>query len=141
MAEDKGISIHVQAPHDLVISADAARMAQVLANLLDNSVKYSPEQGGAIEMTAEKGKNAVFISVADQGIGIPEADKARIWKRLYRGDQSRHQRGLGLGLSLVRAVVKAHRGSVTVESALGKGSTFTIRLPATSQSDEDSKKR
>jgi signal transduction histidine kinase len=141
VAEDKGMSIHVQAPHDLVISADAARMAQVLANLLDNAVKYSPEQGGAIELAAEKDENAVLISVADQGIGIPEADKTRIWKRLYRGDQSRHQRGLGLGLSLVRAVVKAHKGSITVASALGTGSTFTVRLPATSQSDDDSKGR
>ncbi len=141
VAEDKGISIRVQAPKDLIISADAARMAQVLANLLDNAIKYSPDQGREIEMTAEKNKNGVSISVADQGIGIPEADKARIWDRLYRGDQSRHQRGLGLGLSLVRAVVKAHKGSISVESAPGKGATFTIHLPATVQSENTFKRQ
>ncbi|MFZ0451743.1 MAG: ATP-binding protein [Desulfatiglandaceae bacterium] len=134
VAEDQNIDLHVSAPKHLVLRADVTRMAQVLANLLDNAIKYSPEGGGSIELGARQGKNILLISVVDQGIGIPEEDIPRIWDRLYRGDHSRHQRGLGLGLSLVRAVVKAHGGSITVESAPGKGSTFTIRLPATAQS-------
>jgi signal transduction histidine kinase len=129
VAEDKKIDLLVHAPKHLVVKADATRMAQVLANLLDNAIKYSPEGGGSIELGARKDKNTLLISVADHGIGIPEKDIPRIWDRLYRGDQSRHQRGLGLGLSLVRAVVKAHGGTVTVDSNVGKGSEFTIHLP------------
>jgi len=129
VAEDRKIDLHINAPNHLVVMADRTRMAQVLANLLDNAIKYSPEGGGAIELAARQDENTLSISIADQGIGIPEADIRRIWDRLYRGDQSRHQRGLGLGLSLVRAVVTAHGGTVTVESEVGKGSVFTIHLP------------
>jgi signal transduction histidine kinase len=81
-------------------------------------------------MAAERDTKGISLSVTDDGIGIPEEDRGRIWDRLYRGDRSRHQRGLGLGLSLVRAVVKAHGGTITVESEPDKGSRFTIRLPA-----------
>ncbi|RLB19680.1 MAG: two-component sensor histidine kinase [Deltaproteobacteria bacterium] len=138
VAEDKNITIDVQAPQDLTISADPARMAQVLANLLDNAVKYTPEGRGEIKMAAWKEKNGVTLSVKDQGTGIPEEDRSRIWDRLYRGDRSRHQRGLGLGLSLVRAVVKAHGGTITVESEPDKGSTFSIHLPLTDQQGNSS---
>ncbi len=141
VAEDQGITIRVQAPPDLNISVDPTRMAQVLANLLDNAIKYSREGGGEIVMAAEKDPEGISLSVTDNGMGIPEEEKARIWDRLYRGDRSRHQRGLGLGLSLVRAVVKAHGGSITVESEPGKGSTFSIHLPVTDQSGTISKGR
>lgn len=133
VAEDEGVTIRVQAPPDLRVSVDPTRMAQVLANILDNAIKYRREGGGEVIMTAEKDTNGISLSVTDQGIGIPEEDRTRIWDRLYRSDRSRHQRGLGLGLSLVRAVVKAHGGTVTVESEQDKGSTFTIRLPAPAQ--------
>jgi signal transduction histidine kinase len=130
VAEDEGITVRVQAPPDLTMSVDPTRMAQVLANLLDNAIKYSREGGGEIVMAAERDTKGISLSVTDNGIGIPEEDRGRIWDRLYRGDRSRHQRGLGLGLSLVRAVVKAHGGTITVESEPDKGSRFTIRLPA-----------
>jgi len=71
----------------------------------------------------------VLISVTDSGPGIPQADRERIWERLYRGDRSRSERGLGLGLSLVRAIVHAHGGTATVESEPGKGACFSVRLP------------
>ncbi|MBV8224346.1 MAG: sensor histidine kinase, partial [Verrucomicrobia bacterium] len=71
----------------------------------------------------------VEVKVKDDGIGIPLAEQPRIWDRLYRGDKSRTQRGLGLGLSLVKAVVEAHGGKVTVASAEGAGSEFTVSLP------------
>jgi signal transduction histidine kinase len=70
------------------------------------------------------------ITVADTGVGIAPEDLPRIWDRLYRGDKSRSERGLGLGLSLVKAIVQAHGGSATVESRLGQGTTFEIRLGA-----------
>ena len=89
-------------------------------------------------MAAWKEQNGVTLSVKDQGTGIPEEDRSRIWDRLYRGDRSRHQRGLGLGLSLVRAVVKAHGGTITVESEPDKGSTFSIHLPLTDQQGSSS---
>lgn len=128
VAEEAGITIRVQAPPNLTMFVDPTRMAQVLANLLDNAIKYSPA-GGNIVIAAEKTMDNILLSVTDDGIGIPEEERARIWDRLYRGDQSRHQRGLGLGLSLVQAVVEAHGGSISVKSQRDKGSTFTIRLP------------
>jgi signal transduction histidine kinase len=71
----------------------------------------------------------VVITVTDTGTGIPAEEIPRIWERLYRGDKSRSQRGLGLGLSLVRAIIKAHGGSIEVQSTVGKGSSFVIHLP------------
>jgi signal transduction histidine kinase len=73
--------------------------------------------------------DSIRIEVADTGIGIATHDLPRIWERLYRGDHSRAERGLGLGLSLVRAIVQAHGGTVDVHTELGRGSTFTVRLP------------
>jgi len=72
----------------------------------------------------------VIVVVADTGMGISVEEQGRIWGRLYRGDKSRSQRGLGLGLSLVKAIVEAHGGDVSVQSKIGQGSTFTVSLPA-----------
>jgi signal transduction histidine kinase len=108
--------------------ADRDRLRQAIANLVDNAIKYTP-RGGRIEMRAERGAEATEIHVSDTGLGIPEHDLPRIFDRLYRGDQSRATRGLGLGLSLVRAYVEAQGGTVSVQSRPGQGSTFTIRLP------------
>ena len=82
-----------------------------------------------MEITADKNEEGVVVCVKDTGIGIPSGEMPRIWDRLYRGDQSRSQRGLGLGLSLVKAVVKAHGGKVDVQSEPGRGSVFTVVLP------------
>jgi len=128
VAEEKGITVTTDLPGELTIRADRTRFQQIIANLLDNAVKYSRE-GGGIEISAKKEDAWAVISVSDQGIGIPPGDIHKIWDRLYRGDHSRSQRGLGLGLSFVQAIVHAHGGAVSVESELGKGSTFTIRLP------------
>jgi signal transduction histidine kinase len=99
----------------------------VLANLVDNALKYTP-RGGRVEIRAVREGNAAVVSVSDTGVGIPAEELPRIWERLYRGDKSRSTRGLGLGLSLVQAIVKAHGGQVDVQSTPGAGSTFTIRL-------------
>ena len=86
--------------------------------------------GGRVEVLATRRGPEAVIEVADTGAGIPAHDLPRIWDRLYRGDQSRSERGLGLGLSLVRAIVSAHGGTVEVDTEPGKGSTFLVRLPA-----------
>ena len=128
LAEQRGIHIQASAAGDLTIPADRNRMRQVLANLLDNAVKYTPD-GGKIDVIARTEQTAAILSVIDTGIGIPADELPRIWDRLYRGDKSRSERGLGLGLSLVKAIVEAHGGTVSVESAPGAGTRIDLRLP------------
>jgi signal transduction histidine kinase len=129
LAEDEGVELGVAAPPGLTVDADRNRLRQVLANLVDNAVKYTPS-GGRVEMEAHREGAWVRIVVRDTGIGIPLAEQPRVWQRLYRGDESRSERGLGLGLSLVRAVVAAHRGRVELESTPGAGAAFAVWLPA-----------
>jgi signal transduction histidine kinase len=130
VAEDKAITIVPTVPLDLTITADRNRLLQILANLLDNAIKYTPS-GGQVAITAAQNHQHVHISVVDTGVGIPLEDIAKIWDRLYRGDTSRSQRGLGLGLSLVKAIVQAHHGEVTVSSQIGQGTRFSLTLPLT----------
>jgi signal transduction histidine kinase len=108
---------------------DRTRLEQVSANLIDNAVKYT-SAGGRVEVTTGLGNGKAILTVADTGPGIPQDELPRIWERLFRGDASRTERGLGLGLSLVRAVVQAHGGTVEVQSKPGRGATFTVTLPA-----------
>jgi heavy metal sensor kinase len=128
VAEDKGIIVRSKSSKDLSLTADPNRMRQILANLLDNAIKYTPS-GGRIDIEAHQGEEKIVILVKDTGIGIQPEELPRIWDRLYRCDQSRSQKGLGLGLSLVKAVVQAHKGQIEVFSEPGKGSTFKIYLP------------
>jgi signal transduction histidine kinase len=128
VAEEKEIAVAIVAPKDLWVRADRNRMRQVLANLLDNALKYTP-RGGDIDLIAYQEETQVMMVVEDTGMGISAAELPKIWDRLYRGDQSRSQRGLGVGLSLVKAVVMAHKGTVEVSSIPGVGSRFTLVLP------------
>jgi signal transduction histidine kinase len=130
VAEEKGLTLTLDpVPEGLEVDADYARLRQALANLVDNAVKYTPA-GGRVTIAAREDGASVTIEVRDTGPGIPADQQPRIWERLYRGDAGRHERGLGLGLSLVKAVVEAHRGTAAVVSAPGVGSTFRIVLPA-----------
>jgi signal transduction histidine kinase len=130
VAEDKRIAIEITAPDRVPASGDRARLTQAVANLLDNAVKYTPENGRIrVDVSTGGAANDVVIEVSDTGVGIPEAELPRIWERLFRGDRSRSQRGLGLGLSLVRAIIEAHHGRVEVRSRVGEGSAFTLYLP------------
>jgi signal transduction histidine kinase len=131
VAEEKGIALSTAAIPDLWLTADRSRLRQILANLLDNAIKYTPA-GGRVEVKAHPQAGTVVFSVKDTGIGLTPDEMPRIWDRLYRGDQSRSERGLGLGLSLVRAVVQAHGGQIGVSSSVGVGSTFTMSLPSPS---------
>jgi signal transduction histidine kinase len=111
-----------------VVSGDRTRLEQVAANLLDNAIKYTPP-GGTVDVAIERsGLNATIV-VRDTGAGIPASELPRIWDRLFRGDASRSERGLGLGLSLVKAIVEAHGGAVDVSSNPGHGSVFSVSLP------------
>ena len=129
VAEEKEITISSTVSKELEVTADRNRMRQVLANLLDNAIKFTPPEG-KISLIAYAEQEQVVIVVEDTGIGIPSMELPKIWDRLYRGNQGRSQRGLGLGLSLVKAVVQAHGGSVDVSNNSGIGSRFTLLLPA-----------
>ena len=129
VAEDKGMRLQSECGPEVCVSADRNRMRQVVANLLDNAIKYTPSGGRAEVRAAREGAEAV-LTVTDTGAGIPPGELPRIWERLYRGDASRSERGLGLGLSLVRAIVEAHGGRVEATSTPGQGSIFTVRLPS-----------
>jgi signal transduction histidine kinase len=129
VADAKGVALVSKLQSDVSVMADGTRLQQVAANLIDNALKYTPT-GGRVDVEVTQGGGRALLRVRDNGAGINLDELPRIWDRLFRGDASRTERGLGLGLSLVRAIVKAHGGTVDVESALGKGSTFTVALPA-----------
>lgn len=129
LADERGLSLETKATGDLTIPVDRSRMRQVLANLLDNAVKYTT-RGGRIDIAALRDGGEAVVTVSDTGLGIPPDELPRIWERLYRGDKSRAERGLGLGLSFVKAIVEAHGGRVAVRSVPGQGTTFELRLPA-----------
>jgi signal transduction histidine kinase len=129
VAEEKKITVTASLPLSCEASVDATRMRQAFGNLLDNALKYTP-QGGAVTITASRENGLAIVRFRDNGMGIPAAERGRIWDRLYRGDKSRSQRGLGLGLSVVKAVVEAHGGAASVTSEPGQGSEFTVTLSA-----------
>ena len=132
VALEREVRVGMDMPQDVSVMGDRVRLQQVIGNLLDNALKYSRPDG---EVGIEAGweddtRREVWLRVRDQGMGIAATDLPRIWDRLYRGDQSRSQRGSGLGLSLVKAIVQAHGGRVEVTSTLNVGSAFTVFLPA-----------
>jgi signal transduction histidine kinase len=128
VAEDKNIAVLVNCPPGLTMSGDRNRLLQAVANLLDNALKYTPKHG-TVEIGASLRGEEIVMTISDSGIGISQDDLGKIWDRFYRGDKSRAQRGLGLGLSLVRAVIQAHRGTIDVFSQLDKGTRISIQLP------------
>jgi signal transduction histidine kinase len=131
-ADERGITIVSEVGDDLYVQADRQRLRQALANLVDNALKYTG-RGGRVTIAAERrGSTEVTLRVTDTGAGIAAEDLPRIWDRLYRGDASRSEPGLGLGLSLVRAIATAHGGRADVTSRPGEGSTFELTLPAES---------
>jgi len=129
-SEDKHIDFIKNLPDmDIMLETDQTLLKQILGNLIDNAIKYTP-YGGIISLeTNQLSSNTINIVIADSGPGIPEEELPRIWERLYRGDKSRSEKGLGLGLSLAKAFTEALGGTLSVESTYGKGSKFILSLP------------
>ncbi len=130
VADDRGVELNCSCGEDIRLKADPVRLNQAMANLLDNAMKFTPE-GGKISLAVMKdddGRGTV-ISVSDNGPGISDEEKGQIWTRLYRGEKSRTSPGMGLGLSLVKAVAEAHNGRVEVLDNPGGGSIFRLHIP------------
>ena len=128
VAEDAGVALFLLPGDAVTALADATRIRQALANLVDNAVKYTP-RGGRVEIDVSADAREAHLRVRDTGRGIPAEAISRIWDRLFRVDPSRAERGLGLGLSMVKAIAVAHHGVVAVESAPERGSSFVLTLP------------
>lgn len=130
LARENGIEINLEMHDDISIRADSLKLQQVIYNVIDNAIKYTPRGGTVDTSLARSGKRAV-IRIADTGIGIPAADLPHIFDRFYRVDKARSRAtgGTGLGLSIVKQIVQQHGGSIAAESAEGSGTTFIIELP------------
>ena len=129
-ARDRQITVDLQCDPQLVAEVNPQLLEQAVVNLLDNAIKYS-EPGKDVLLCAESTADEITIRVADHGPGIAEEHLSRIFERFYRVDRARSRKlgGTGLGLAIVKHIVQAHHGNVTIESAIGVGSTFTIHLP------------
>ncbi|MGA1871288.1 MAG: ATP-binding protein [bacterium] len=128
LAQQKNISIESDSEHIFSIRGDKNKLTRVVLNLLDNAIKYTPENG-TISIRMYNDDHWVVLQIRDTGIGISEKDLPYIFDRFYRVDKSRRNDGFGLGLSIAQSIIKAFHGRIEVESQLSKGSTFTIFLP------------
>jgi two-component system sensor histidine kinase ResE len=133
-AQKAGIYLQVITPQDLpTLIGDGDRLAQVLMNLVDNALKFTPWHG-EVTLAAENAGNEIQITVADSGTGVPKEALPRLFDRFYQVDASRaggEGHGVGLGLAIVQEIVDAHSGRISVRSELGHGTTFVIHLPLT----------
>ena len=130
-AQRGGVALRLQTDPELrAIEGDERKVKQVVLNLLSNAVKFTP-RGGAVSLTAKRANGAAEIAVTDTGVGIAPADQETIFEafRQVGTDVTRKREGTGLGLALTRRFVELHGGTIRVESAPGKGSTFTVTLP------------
>jgi signal transduction histidine kinase len=129
IADDNSMQIRFDGDRALESRLDPNRMSQVLGNLLDNAIKYTPH-GGKIEISYFLENKWIVIQVKDNGGGIAPEELPRIWDRLFRGKHRGQKKGLGLGLSQVKAIIEAHNGTIQATSEPGGGSLFTIRIPS-----------
>lgn len=131
LAAERKISIAVGECADAPVDGDAVALRRVLMNLVENAVKYNRE-GGRVDLTLRRENGAVRLDVADTGPGIPPEHLPLLFRRFYRVDKarSRDTGGAGLGLAICKSFVEAHEGEISVKSALGEGTTFTVKLPA-----------
>lgn len=129
-AEQKNIEIQVDADKELTFEADEEKIKQILLNLLTNAISYTPEKG-TVSLNVKDNEDSVCLQVKDTGIGISKEALPRIFERFYRvdKDRSRDTGGTGLGLAIVKHIVEVHQGEITVESELGKGTTFSVLVP------------
>jgi signal transduction histidine kinase len=128
-AQDKDIEVTINVPDGLPrVSVDAQRIGHALGNLLDNALVYT-DRGGRITLSAEADGDAVVLSVADTGIGIPPEQLPHLFEKFFRVPGQSRGNGTGLGLAIVHEIVAAHGGTVTCQSQVGAGTTFRLRLP------------
>ncbi|MBK8028612.1 MAG: HAMP domain-containing histidine kinase [Anaerolineae bacterium] len=131
MAARREVTCHLEIePHLGVIPAEGRRLEQAILNLVNNAIKYN-RQGGNVWVTAKKSESHVHLTIRDTGVGIAPEDQPYIFDRFYRVRSHSHEHieGTGLGLSIVKAVIEKHGGTITLESALGEGTTFFVTLP------------
>jgi len=136
LAEDKSIAVVCEARRGVWVEGDRARMKQVVVNLLDNAIKYTPN-GGAVHLRVAREDGAAVFEIADNGIGIPRDAQPHVFERFFRVERSRtrDQGGAGLGLSIVKSICTAHGASVELESSAENGSRFRVRQPLASPSE------
>lgn len=133
-AAQKNISMNVELPKDMphAVEADSALLHQAVYNLVENAIKYTPA-GGRVIIRARPEPNHLVLEIEDTGIGITTEDLPRLFEKFYRGKQreARAQHGTGLGLAIVHSIAESHGGRVWVESEIGKGSKFYLKIPLT----------
>jgi signal transduction histidine kinase len=130
-AAEKGVAFEMECPgQGLLVDGDPEQLDRVLINLLSNAVKYTPSHG-SVKLVAAQDDGCALLTVADTGMGIPERDQKSLFRRFFRASNAVDLAipGSGLGLSIVQTVVSNHHGEVTLESAEGRGTTVTVRLP------------
>ncbi len=134
IAQDKGVTLELKEPDSIVVLGDKVRLGQLIYNFIDNAIKYT-EKGGTVTVSLLKGtgsdKGMTIFKVTDSGIGISSEDLPHLFDRFYRVDKarSREMGGVGLGLSICKEIITAHKGEVKVDSIEGRGTTFTVKLP------------
>jgi len=131
LAEDKNITLVSNASERVEVEGDRARLKQVVVNLVDNAIKYTPA-GGRVEVRVTREEGHALLEVKDTGVGVPKEALPHIFERFYRVDKARSRAvgGTGLGLAIVKSICTAHGGQVRVESAENNGSRFEVQLPA-----------
>ena len=129
LADAAGITLQYHAPEDIPFRGDPELLKRMTANLLDNAIRYTPA-GGEVQVRLASVNGHVCLTVADTGIGIPQEAQGRVFDRFFRGPQQGVNPGHGLGLSIVKVAAESHRGSVSLASEPGRGTTFTVSLPA-----------
>ena len=126
-----GVELVLNGVSDLVLDADAAQLRTVLRNLLENAMKYSLADSRSVRVTISRNDRSADVRVADDGVGIPSEDAERIFEPFFRVDRSRSKEsgGYGLGLSICKRVMEAHRGAIVLEANGKRGATFILKLP------------
>jgi signal transduction histidine kinase len=129
LAEQKNLNLKCRLPEmPVMIQGDRMRLQQLIANLLDNAVKFTPEKG-QVDVSLQLESSNAILTVRDTGCGMSADELAQAFKRFYRADSSRTLPGNGLGLSLVQAIVNAHNGSIEISSELNEGTVVWVKLP------------
>jgi signal transduction histidine kinase len=130
LAEDRNIALRCESEEQVSVEGDRMRLKQVVVNLVDNAIKYTPA-GGLVGVKVRASNSRALLEVNDNGVGIPAEALPHIFERFYRADKARSRQmgGAGLGLSIIKAIVTAHGGQVRVESVEGVGSRFLVELP------------